>query len=35
LFDSYHAAGNFFFYLILGPILIKLITKEKARIDRI
>lgn len=35
LFDSYHAAGNFFFYLILGPVLIKLIAKEKTRIEHI
>ncbi|GER71501.1 membrane protein [Weizmannia acidilactici] len=32
LFDGYHAAGNFVIYLILGPILIKLIAKEKERI---
>lgn len=29
LFDTLHAVGNFFFYLICSPILIKIFQKEK------
>lgn len=31
-FDIYHAVGNFMFYIILAPILIKLISTQKAKI---
>ncbi|MFT8311002.1 MAG: ECF transporter S component [Sporolactobacillus sp.] len=32
-FDSYHAVGNFLFYIILSPILIKLLEAEKKKLQ--
>lgn len=32
IFDTLHAVGNFFFYLICSPILIKVFQKEKYRL---
>ncbi len=32
LFDTFHAVGNFFFYLICAPILMKVLKKESERI---
>jgi energy-coupling factor transport system substrate-specific component len=34
-FDTYHAAGNFFFYLLLSPIIIQLLEKEKKKMELI
>jgi energy-coupling factor transport system substrate-specific component len=31
-FDTYHAVGNFFFYLILSPLLIRLCEAEKKKL---
>nr|WP_290443623.1 ECF transporter S component [Sporolactobacillus kofuensis] len=31
-FDSYHAIGNFIFYIILSPILIKLLENERKKL---
>jgi len=31
-FDIYHAIGNFAFFLVLGPIIIKLMEKEKKKL---
>ncbi len=31
-FDIYHAIGNFFFFLVLGPIIIKIMEKEKEKV---
>ncbi|WP_036186228.1 ECF transporter S component [Ureibacillus manganicus] len=33
-FDIYHAIGNFFFFLVLGPIIIKIMEKEKKKLFR-
>lgn len=32
VFDTFHAVGNFFFYLICAPILTKIFIKEKQRL---
>lgn len=31
-FDVYHAIGNFFFFIVLGPIIIKIMEKEKKKL---
>jgi len=31
-FDIYHAVGNFLFFLVLGPIIIKIMEKEKNKL---
>lgn len=31
-FDIYHAIGNFFFFIVLGPIIMKIMEKEKAKL---
>lgn len=34
LFDTLHAIGNFFFYLICAPILMKIFMKERVFLDK-